>query len=259
MKTIQNFINHKNWLIVVPARLGSCRLREKPLVDLGGKPLVVRTYENLKFFEEQGAKVVVATDSEKVMQVCERHNAEVTLTKSSHDSGTDRCLEVAQTFKRDFVLNVQGDEPFIDPEDLCNLMKCLEEDGELSIATLGYRSSSRSDFADPNTVKVVVDQNWRALYFSRASVPCDVRRQKEDGAFDFIEHIGVYAYGYSGLEKFCSFAKSPLESIEKLEQLRALENGMSIKVAEAKKKTLGIDTDEDLQAAILLLRERKVD
>ena len=233
----------KKWLVVIPARLSSSRLENKPLQLLGGVPLVVQTYRNLSPLLDM-SNVIVAADSKEIQIVCEQYDVPCVMTKDTHESGTDRCFEVSDsgTFEHEFVLNVQGDEPFIEVDSLLGLMKSFEM-GVSDMATLATMSDSSEDFMDPNVVKVVVDRRGSALYFSRAEVPfC---RKREDNR-NFLVHMGIYAYSRASLGKFCSLGKSALEKVEHLEQLRALENGMSISVTQVESSSFGIDTPADL-------------
>ncbi len=238
-------MNNK-WLIVVPARLGSTRLKDKPLKELMGKPLVVRVYENLKPLLKTGAKIVVATDSNLVVEACQLFGIEAAMTKESHESGTDRVYEVALRYGPQYVLNVQGDEPFVNLEDLSALTTTLEGHSSAQMATLYYKNHDPKDLQNPNIVKVVKSKGDFALYFSRSPLPYG-----RDQALDhFLQHLGVYAYKTSCLSRFCQMPKSYLEETEKLEQLRALENDIPIALLAAKNRTLGIDTEEDLKHAL---------
>jgi len=238
----------KDWLVVIPARLHSRRLTRKPLQDLGGKCLIVRVYENLAPLSEAGAEIVVATDSEDVLRACESGGVRAMLTRSDHQSGTDRCAEVAARFEKNYIMNVQGDEPFVDTGDLLSLAKAFKKHENISMATLRCPSEDHQKLFDPNVVKVVGSPDNRALYFSRSPVPF-VRDKVSAESFVFYQHLGIYAYTKEGLEKFCSFRQGKLEHLEKLEQLRALENGMDIILVDAKTLSHGIDTPEDLQEA----------
>lgn len=233
------------WSVVIPARLGSQRLPRKPLLDLAGKPLIVRVYENLAPLRQAGALIIVATDSAEIISVAEAHGIPACMTQVSHQSGTDRCYEVAKTISRPFLLNVQGDEPFVDCEVLAKLMQAVENNPH-SIGTLATHSVDRDAFYNPNVVKVVMDGASRALFFSRASIPYN--RQNPD-AISFYRHCGVYAFPLPLLRTFCELPKSRLEFIESLEQMRALEHGIPFIVVEQKRETLGIDTGEDLRQA----------
>ena len=240
----------KDWLIVIPARLGSERLPKKPLVDLGGKPLIVRVAENLRPIAESGATVIVATDSEEVSKVCEQVAIKVKMTGLSHVSGTDRCAEVAAAYPQPFILNVQGDEPFISTDALKSLMQALSSSSEADMATLVVPSQNQSLARDPNTVKAVRAQSGYALYFSRAPLPYE--RTPHGGSHlpqHFYQHLGVYAFRRQRLMDFVALGPSPLEQIEKLEQLRALEAGWRVWLEPTLHGARGIDTLEDLEAA----------
>lgn len=234
-------------MVVIPARLGSSRLARKPLQDLCGKPLIVRVYENLKPLVEEGAKVIVATDSHEVQSVCHEYEVPCEITAADHESGTDRCNEVAKrnpSYK--YVMNVQGDEPFVKISDLRGLAKGLAARANLEMATLYEVVQDENLFQDPNVVKVVKDHGSYALYFSRAGVPFS-RDLKERRPFN--RHVGIYAFTSKGLSRFCRCEKSYLEKMEKLEQLRALEQGIKILLIQAEHASFGIDTLEDLEYA----------
>lgn len=245
-----------HWLLVIPARLKSERLPHKPLQDLGGCPLVQRVFENLKPLEREGARIIVAVDSPEVEAVCVSQHIPCVMTKVSHPSGTDRCLEVWEKFPAKYVMNVQGDEPFMNLEDLRGLARAMEE-SSAKMGTLGIRQKSTRDFLNPNIVKIVRDVNGKAVYFSRAPVPYDRDAMRhQSGEVQFWQHIGAYAFTGEGLRQFCSLPPSPLESIEKLEQLRAVEAGWSILISEASHAGVGIDTPEDLIRANEIFHSR---
>lgn len=235
------------WLIVVPARLQSTRLKRKPLQLLGDKPLIVQVARRLSPLASRGAKIIVATDSLEVAEACQSEKIEVTLTSPTHPSGTDRVHEVATSFPDyQFILNVQGDEPFVNLNDLSRLADVMQSDKTYDLGTLVHKNSSRDDWLNPNVVKAVISSSsQRVLYFSRSAVPYH-RNQNFEG---FWHHIGVYAFQRQALETFCSLPPSELETMEGLEQLRALENQLTIGFAEASEKAIGIDTPEDLEAA----------
>lgn len=235
-----------NWLIVVPARLHSTRLKEKPLADLCGKALVVRVCERLRPMAELGALIIVATDNEKIATVCEKENIKYEMTRIDHQSGTDRVFEVSQKYDHPFILNVQGDEPFVNTKDLESLINQMEASKEDSMGTMIHKSEDHKAYKNPNVVKAVISNTNEALYFSRSSIP----HYREANSFQgFWQHIGVYAFTKSVLERFCKHKPSSLEISEKLEQLRALENNIPICVTVAKKPAIGIDTIEDLEEA----------
>jgi 3-deoxy-manno-octulosonate cytidylyltransferase (CMP-KDO synthetase) len=239
--------NWDKWLIIIPARFASTRLPEKPLADLLGKPLIVRVYERIRPLADHGAEVIIATDHQKIFDVCHEAGIQVQMTRLDHQSGTDRCAEVAASTDKPFILNVQGDEPFVSLADLQRLMGFMESESGSAIATLGYRNSSNEDFANPNIVKAVRGDNQRALYFSRSPIP--YYRDQTAAGKSFIQHLGVYAYRREVLFQFCRLAPSVLEQTERLEQLRALEAGIAIHLIDAGEPTIGIDTPEDLERA----------
>lgn len=241
----------KDWLITIPARLQSQRLPEKPLQNLAGKPLIVRTYENIKNLEKLGAKIIVATDHNKIEETCDKYKVPCEITMESHPSGSDRSLEVASRHHKPFIMNVQGDEPFINTDDLIKLAKNLEET-KSPMATLVYKSSDRQAFLDPHVVKAVANKKSQALYFSRSPIPYESHEVMEREDFFFLHHLGIYAYKKEALESFCTYPRGHLEKLESLEQLRALENNMTIQLVHASEHSLGIDTPSDLEKACAL-------
>lgn len=234
------------WLIVIPARLKSTRLPEKPLADLAGKPLVIRVHERLLPLAQQGAEVVVATDSEKIIAVCEKAGVRAVMTREDHVSGTARCHEVAETLRqRTFVMNVQGDEPFVNTDDLSRLKDAMQGAGSPPMGTLVYENHEEKEFQNPNCVKALRDRSGKAIYFSRAPIPY----HRGEPFKSFLQHVGVYAFRREALTQFCQWPASRLEVLESLEQLRAIDNGMPIVLVNAKHPSIGIDTPEDLQHA----------
>lgn len=243
-------ITWNSWLIVVPARMHSTRLPRKPLADLGGKPMIVRVYERLSPLEKLGATLVIATDDQEILTVCQNHAVPARMTRIDHKSGTDRCAEVAREFDKKFVLNVQGDEPFVNLDDLKGLLAKMEKDGD-PMGTMVHRNSSETEYRNPNCVKALMNEQGRALYFSRSPLPY----YREPSSFaGFWQHIGVYAFTKKGLLEFCQLPQHALEIAESLEQLRALGNGLSIALTVAESPSLGIDTPQDLEAARARIR-----
>lgn len=240
----------ENWIIIIPARLNSTRLPEKPLQLLGERPLIQRVYENLKPLLNMGAEIIIATDSQKVIDVCDTFGAKTMLTDTNHKCGSDRCNEVSLKYQKPFVLNVQGDEPFTSIDDLLNLAKKLEHSA-FAMATLAFESTKIEKMSDPNVVKVVTSNTGKALYFSRSCIPSNSHGKTKSQTF--LHHMGIYGYRKEVLEKFCSLPPSYLEEVESLEQLRALENNIEILVLKASKYSPGIDTPADLEAAHALL------
>ncbi|NPB05988.1 MAG: 3-deoxy-manno-octulosonate cytidylyltransferase [Aquificae bacterium] len=229
-------------LVVVPARIGSTRLPEKPLVKVGGEPLILRVVKSLK---KTGFPVLVATDSVKVERLVKPH-CPVVLTPSDLPSGTDRVLYAVRSMPVKFVVNYQGDEPFAYREDLEKLFKALEEGAPAATLAL----TDPSAYERPEDVKVVLDGEGYALYFSRAPVPYARNGLKEPYP---LKHVGVYAYRKEVLELFGRLRQSKLELIEGLEQLRLLEHGVKIKVLLTRNYYHGVDTPEDVK-----LVERKI-
>jgi 3-deoxy-manno-octulosonate cytidylyltransferase (CMP-KDO synthetase) len=215
------------------------------LADLAGKPLVIRVYDRLKPLVNKGADVVVATDSQLVMDACQKHQVPSVMTDAAHQSGTDRCAEVARKRPKPFIMNVQGDEPFVHCGDLEALARMMTEHNA-GMGTMMHRNNKRSDYDNPNCVKVVVNDAQQALYFSRSPLP--YYRAPQTFAY-FWQHLGVYGFSADTLQKFCSLAQHPLELAESLEQLRALGHNIPIVVSVADHPAIGIDTPEDLEAA----------
>lgn len=240
---------------IIPARYASTRFPGKPLVDIGGKSMIQRVYEQVKK-SKLITDVIVATDNQQIFDHVTQFRGRVRMTKENHVSGTDRCYEALtlQKAQFDYVVNIQGDEPFIQPEQIDLLARLL--DGTTEIATLVKKIEDPEQLFNPNVVKAVVALNGEALYFSRSTVP-HIRNTPEKDWLNkqsFYKHIGMYAYRTDVLKKLTSLPVSQLEKAESLEQLRWLENGFRIKVAETKTETIGIDTPEDLNRAVLSLR-----
>lgn len=236
---------------IIPAHYASTRFPGKPLADIGGKSMIQRVYDQVKK-SKLVTDVIVATDNQQIMDHVTTFGGRVRMTKESHVSGTDRCYEALTLQKApfDYVINIQGDEPFIQPEQIDLLAELL--DGKTEIATLVKKIEDREQLFNPNVVKAVVAANGEALYFSRSTVPHIRNTPEADwmAKHSFYKHIGMYAYRTDVLKRLTELPVSPLEKAESLEQLRWLENGFRIKVAETKTETIGIDTPEDLQKAI---------
>ena len=234
-------------IAVIPARLASTRLPRKMLREIAGELLVGRVYNAARACPllEQ---TIVATDSDEIMQVCQQRGWNARMTSAAHRSGTERVHEVAGLIAADVYLNIQGDEPLTRPEHIAALLE-LMRDPAIEVGTLKTRCSEE-DVRSPNAVKVVTDLFGRALYFSRATVPHDRDRTGPR----YFKHLGFYAYRKAPLDRFCTLPESSLERSERLEQLRFLENGISIHVAETPFDTLGIDTEEDVRRVEEMLR-----
>lgn len=239
--------------IVIPARWGSTRFPGKPLHLLAGKPLIQHVWERCSLVTGV-ERVIVATDDTRILEAAFSFGAEVALTSPKHPSGTDRIAEVAKNLRTTgILLNVQGDEPFLDPKLAARLINALRADPRLQMATAACPLEP-AEAANPNAVKVVCDVDGNALYFSRSAIPFD-----RDGDTHPIRlrHLGIYAYRRSFLLDFVKKKQTPLEKIEKLEQLRALENGARIRVLATRDAGPGVDTPEDARIAEKRLRGRK--
>jgi 3-deoxy-manno-octulosonate cytidylyltransferase (CMP-KDO synthetase) len=234
-------------IAVIPARLASTRLARKALREISGKPLIGVVYEAVRR-SPLLADVIIATDSEEIMNVCRHHGWKAQMTASTHRSGTERVHEVSCRESADVYINVQGDEPMVRPEQIATLLRVMENP-QTQVGTLMTRAAE-IDIPNPNAVKVVTDLAGRALYFSRATIPFD-RDQTSPGYF---KHLGLYAYRKGALDLFLTLPESSLERSERLEQLRFLENGIPINCAETPYDSIGVDTEEDLQRVIELLR-----
>ncbi len=243
-----------SFTVIIPARFGSTRLPGKPLLDIAGQPMVQHVYQQAG--GSNAARVVVATDDSRIEAACESFGGDVVMTAADHASGTDRLQEVAQQLRLAddaVVVNVQGDEPLIPPGLINQVAEALIAHPEAGIATLCEAISTREDLQNPNIVKVVMDQQGRALYFSRAPIPWP-RDHLASGAEGLpaepycFRHIGIYAYRVGFLNQFVSWDSAPLERLEQLEQLRAMYHGVPIQVALANADVPGgVDTEEDLE------------
>jgi len=230
------------FLCVIPARFASTRLPGKPLADIAGKPMIQRVYERA-MKAKRPASVLVATDDDRVFQAMQSCNGKAMMTAADHPTGTDRLAEVAAAYEDiDVIINVQGDEPLIDPEVIDNLAAAFDEDADLQMATV-MTKMDEEEKNNPNNVKVVTDKKGYALYFSRSLVPYP----RVDTGVDTYKHIGIYAYKREFLLNYAKMEPTILEQTESLEQLRVLENGYKIKVIETDCKFVGVDTAEDLE------------
>jgi 3-deoxy-manno-octulosonate cytidylyltransferase (CMP-KDO synthetase) len=233
-------------IAVIPARLASTRLPRKMLREIAGKPLIGVVYEAVRS-SPLLADVLIATDSDEIMDLCRNYNWKAQMTSPAHRSGTERVHEVSGREPADVYINVQGDEPLVRPEQIATLLQVMQ-DPATQVGTL-MTPAADIDISNPNAVKIVTDVNGRALYFSRATIPFD-----RDGARPrYFKHLGLYAYRKPALDKFITLPESSLEKSERLEQLRFLENGISIFVGETPHDSVGVDTEEDLQRVTRIL------
>ena len=237
---------------IIPARMGSTRFPGKVLANLGGKPIVQWVWERTK--ASKADEVIVASDSEEVIRAVQAFGGNAQMTSPNHPSGSDRIWEVASKLDCDIIINVQGDEPFMEPAVIDQLIDVMQETPAPDMATVVVPSTREQIANNPNSPKVVVSADNTALYFSRSPIPF----LREGGTdMPLYKHWGIYAYSRAALSKFVSLPESPLEKCEKLEQLRALENGMKIKVIKTNFQSIGIDTPEDLVQAEQYLKNLK--
>jgi 3-deoxy-manno-octulosonate cytidylyltransferase (CMP-KDO synthetase) len=238
---------------LIPARYASTRLPGKPLVSICGKPMIQHVFEravNCPSVE----RVVVATDDLRIMEAVKTFGGNCVLTGADHQSGTDRLAEAALTLglaEDDIIVNIQGDEPLLDPAMIEVLIEALKSSPDCEMATLAFPSTNKEDFFNPNVAKVVVDENGKALYFSRSPIPFP--RDRQTGKPAFLKHLGFYAYRRRFLTEFTKLPAGKLEQIEKLEQLRALENGLPVRVALSPADSESVDTPADLQRVLALM------
>lgn len=234
-------------MIIIPARLASTRFPQKVLADIGGLPMVVRTARRVAHLD----RVVVAADDESIISVCKKYGVEAMLTSTTHKSGTDRINECANILNVDddeLIINVQADEPFIEPEVVESLiarLQSIKSSGEPFIMGSCYNAINDESALDPNLVKVVLDDKDNAIYFSRACIPYN-----RGGGATYFGHIGIYGFSKKSLKEFCNLNDAPIEDIEKLEQLRAIYHQKKITMVKVASTGFGIDTEEDLKRAI---------
>lgn len=238
---------------IIPARYGSTRLEGKPLKDILGKPMIYYVYQaalQAKLLDQ----VIVATDDERILQAVKDFGGRAQMTSISHSTGTDRIAEVAKNIDAEIVVNIQGDEPLLDPRVIDEAIAPMLDDPDLMACTLCRQITSEEDLHNPNVVKTVFDLNGYALYFSRSLIPFP---RKAEGHRAF-EHIGIYVYRKDFLMRYITMPQTPLETSESLEQLRILENGIKLKVVatQFEYNGLSVDTAEDLARVREILAER---
>lgn len=237
-------------MIIIPARLHSTRLPNKLLLPLGGIPIIIRTANIAREIDS----TIVACDSEEILDICKKHNIDCILTSKEHTSGTDRCAEAAEKLKLDddeVVVNLQGDEPFIESSIIENLKQSMNDAIRAKSAFMVscYKEIDSTNADDSNLVKVVLDNDNFALYFSRSKIPYN----RDNVEVSYFGHIGIYAFSAKSLSEFCNFSKSQIEDVEKLEQLRALWYGKKILMIKVETKSIGIDTKIDYENALKLI------
>lgn len=247
------------FIAIIPARYASTRFPGKPLADMNGKTMIQRVYEQVQKAVEE---VWVATDDFRIFEVVEKFGGKAVMTSPDHRSGTDRIMEAYTKINTDFdvILNVQGDEPFIQPEQIKTLMDCFDTpDVELATLVKPFRKEDGFDtLFNPNSPKVIINKKNEAIYFSRSIIPYirDAHHTEWLDRHTFYKHIGMYAYRTDILREITQLPQSDLEKAESLEQLRWIENGYSIRVGHTNVETIGIDTPEDMEKALLTLSKK---
>jgi 3-deoxy-manno-octulosonate cytidylyltransferase (CMP-KDO synthetase) len=233
-------------IAIIPARLASTRMPRKMLREIAGKPLVGWVYEAVRL-SPLVADVIIATDSQEILQTSHERGWKARMTSPAHRSGTERIHEVSKSIPADVYVNVQGDEPLVRPEQIATLLEVMK-DPQVQVGTVKTPCAAE-EIENPNAVKVVTSRDGRALYFSRAAIPFD----RDGGGCQYYKHLGLYAYRNPALDFFVSQPESALERSERLEQLRFLENGIPIYVGETPYDSIGVDTEEDLRRVARIL------
>ena len=241
-------------ICVIPARYSSTRLPGKPLKDICGVPMICRVWERASRAKSV-AEVIVATDDERILQAVEKYSGRAMMTRADHKTGTDRLAEIAEKFPDvEVIVNVQGDEPLIEPALIDELVAQFVADKNLQMATVATELLDADEMNNPNNVKVVLDKNNDALYFSRSLIPYP----RNAGKSKIFKHIGIYAYRRNFLLTYAKMEPTPLEQSESLEQLRALENGFKIRVIKSSCRFVGVDTEEDLKLVNEIYRREEL-
>jgi 3-deoxy-manno-octulosonate cytidylyltransferase (CMP-KDO synthetase) len=240
-------------VVVIPARYGSTRLPGKPLVSLAGKPMIQRVYERARMAKKVD-RVIVATDDERIVKAVETFGGEARMTRTDHRTGTERVAEVAAHVEGEVFINVQGDEPLLDPVAVDTAINALLEEAPAMIATVATPIKTPADIMDPNVVKTVLDFDGNALYFSRAPIPW-VRDTGGKVQVRHLKHLGLYVFQREALLEYPTLPQGDLERVEQLEQLRWLENGWKIRVAEVEHDAVSVDVPEDVARVEKLLQK----
>lgn len=242
-----------NVVVVIPARYASSRLPGKPLVSLAGQPMIQRVYERAKLSKQAG-RVIVATDDERIVKAVQEFGGEARMTRPDHRTGTERVAEVAAHETGDVFVNVQGDEPLLDPAAIDTAVATLLEEPQTAISTVATPIKTPGDIMDPNVCKVVLDFDENALYFSRAPIPW-VRDTGSHVQARHLKHLGLYVFRRDALLEYPTLPQGDLERLEQLEQLRWLENGWKIRVAEVAHDAISVDVPEDVTRVEKLLQK----
>ena len=243
--------------VIIPARYGSKRLPGKPLIMLANKPLVLHVVDRAREISAVD-KVIVATDDERILKAVQQEGETAVMTPENLKSGTDRVGWVARELDSDIIVNLQGDEPLIEAEAVETAIQTLVEDKTVSVATLGYPITKEKVWQDPNVVKVITDDDYRALYFSRHPIPYFRNSTFKPLPYLF-QHLGVYIFRRDFLLSYITWDRSPLEDAEKLEQLRILSKGHSIKIIQSRHASFGVDSPEDVERVALMLKQKGIE
>ncbi|WP_408955151.1 3-deoxy-manno-octulosonate cytidylyltransferase [Natroniella sp. ANB-PHB2] len=227
---------------IIPARYASTRLPGKPLKEIAGQPMIEHVYRQA-IAADSLDQVIVATDDQRIYQAVEDFGGQVEMTSKQHQTGTDRLAEVAQNLDTGIIVNVQGDEPLLNPKMIDQAVEPLLDDSTIQMGTLKHKITEQEEIESPHIVKVITDQDGFALYFSRAAIPYP----RQATGLNYYKHIGLYVYRRDFLLNYTEMKQTPLEKEESLEQLRVLENGYRIKVVETEYQAIGVDTPEDLE------------
>ncbi|MBF0444566.1 MAG: 3-deoxy-manno-octulosonate cytidylyltransferase [Magnetococcales bacterium] len=245
----------RNIAVVIPSRYASSRLPGKPLIELAGKPMIQHVYERAS--QADVSQVVVATDDERIFATVKKFGGEVLMTSLDHLSGTDRVAEAARKLNADIIINVQGDEPLLNPDSINQAVAPLLADDTVVMGTLAHHLTDREDANNSNVVKVVTDKQGFALYFSRLPIPFSKGQNQGQIPSGMLRHIGLYVYKADFLQTFAKLAPTQLEKLENLEQLRALEHGYKIRVVAISQAVIGVDTPEDVIKVQEILERNK--
>jgi 3-deoxy-manno-octulosonate cytidylyltransferase (CMP-KDO synthetase) len=243
--------------VIIPARYGSKRLPGKPLIMLANRPLVLHVVDRAREISVVD-KVIVATDDERILKAVQQEGETAVMTPESLNSGTDRVGWVARELDSDIIVNLQGDEPLIEAEAVEAAIQVLVEDKTVSVATLGYPITKEKVWQDPNVVKVITDDNYRALYFSRHPIPYFRNSTFKPLPYLF-QHLGVYIFRRKFLLSYITWEQSSLEDAEKLEQLRILSKGYTIKIIQSRHASFGVDSPEDVERVTMMLKQKGIE
>ncbi len=243
-------------IVIIPARYASTRLPGKPLIKIDGKPLIQWVFESALQIKNAN-EVIIVTDDVRVERVAKSFRARVMMSPSNIKSGSERVGFAAKSIDAELIVNLQGDEPFISSETVDEAIRVLQDNPQINISTLGCPLKSEDEWGNPSAVKILVDSEMNAIYFSRSKIPF-FRDSRFHPIHELLKHIGVYVFRKKFLMQFLEWKETPLEKIEKLEQLRVLEHGHKIRVVKTEKNSFGVDTPEDVAYIEALIRKKRM-